>query len=177
MKFLTSVISCFVIHAMLVRCAPFHETLDVDPDLNDSIDLCAAEVGLLVGNMELDGKIVKEEMISSLHPTLKQMPNITPIHEDDFYHCVDEANDYEGGCIVVSEYFKSDGHYKNNYITKLDNLRIKNLSKTNAEGKIKWCLWRVVSIDTLNGDRQIPGFRSHSTRGFSFSPSSPKLEE
>ncbi|XP_003424092.1 uncharacterized protein LOC100680393 isoform X1 [Nasonia vitripennis] len=132
MKFLTSVLSCFVIHAMLVRCAPFHETLDDDPDLNDSIDLCAAEVGLLVeetrksfnmpieapgncvvacvwkkiGLMELDGKIVKEEMISSLHPTLKQMPNITPIHEDDFYHCVDEANDYEGGCIVVSEYFK-----------------------------------------------------------------------
>ncbi|XP_058803432.1 uncharacterized protein LOC131671197 [Phymastichus coffea] len=131
MQLLLLLSSYFAILTQIGRCAPSHERVD-DVDLNDSIDQCASRIGLLVeetrrsftmpieapgncvmacvwdkiGLMDIDGKIIKEEMIASIRPTLQLIPNITRVTEEDFYQCVDEANRFNDPCTVVSEYFK-----------------------------------------------------------------------
>nr|QGW50306.1 odorant-binding protein 11 [Chouioia cunea] len=131
MKLLLLTCSYLIICMKMSTSAPNHERVD-DVDLNDSIDQCAAQIGLLIeetrrsftmpieapgncvmacvwdkiGLMDIDGKIIKEEMITSIHPTLELLPNITRVTEDDFYQCVDEANRFGDPCTVISEYFK-----------------------------------------------------------------------
>ncbi|XP_014206991.1 uncharacterized protein LOC106638382 [Copidosoma floridanum] len=125
----TVLLTFFTFHAQFIACMPTDAT---EPDWNQHFEFCAAEVGLLVeetkrsfamphevpgncvtacmwrktGMMGENEKIIKAEMISSVHSAFKEIANITHMNEDDFYTCVDNANKFEGGCIVVSEYFK-----------------------------------------------------------------------
>ncbi|KAJ8681078.1 hypothetical protein QAD02_016865 [Eretmocerus hayati] len=66
-----------------------------------------------IGLVDLNGKILKDEMIESIRTTLSEMPDPDDSSKKEFlseakhvYECIEEANANDEDCDIVASYFK-----------------------------------------------------------------------